>query len=304
LNSDSTVVANSYLAECHGKGYDSQAIASWDGAGPFKIVNNTLIGAGENVFFGGADPSVQGRIPSDIELRRNYIYKPTTWRGVWTVKNLMETKNAQRVLIEGNVFDGSWGDAQTGWAVIFKSENQGGTAPWSKTADVTMRYNVFRNVGAGINIAGAEGGATDAPARILIEHNLMQYMDGGAYNGDGRLLQILTGPRDLTITRNTLLGTGYQNAAITTMVTAATNISLTYNVFTKGTYGFFRDTGLPFAGAFSGVVVLAPNVIIPGPGEQSWPGGTLFAPSLDAVPAGYGADGAQLAILTSGVVVP
>src|SRR6185436_9772860 len=54
VNSASTAVIDSYLAECHAKGFDSQAICGWNGPGPFKIVNNYLEGAGENVMFGGA----------------------------------------------------------------------------------------------------------------------------------------------------------------------------------------------------------------------------------------------------------
>ena len=88
LQSASTAVIDSYLAECHGKGFDSQAICGWNGPGPFKIVNNYLEGAGENIMFGGADPAIANLTPSDIEIRRNHFTRPRTWKGVWTVKNL------------------------------------------------------------------------------------------------------------------------------------------------------------------------------------------------------------------------
>ncbi|MFN2400258.1 MAG: hypothetical protein ABR543_16720, partial [Gemmatimonadaceae bacterium] len=87
LNSASTAVIDSYLAECHGRGQDTQAIGGWNGPGPFKIVNNYLAGSGENVMFGGADPSTPGLIPSDIEIRRNHIIKPLAWNNaanLWT----------------------------------------------------------------------------------------------------------------------------------------------------------------------------------------------------------------------------
>jgi hypothetical protein len=47
------------------------------------------------------------------------------------------------MLIEGNVIENVWPDAQAGYAVLLKSENQGGTAPWTQTTDVTVRYNVL-----------------------------------------------------------------------------------------------------------------------------------------------------------------
>ena len=43
------------------------------GPGPFKIENNYLEAAGENVMFGGADPSIHGLVPSDIEIVRNHF---------------------------------------------------------------------------------------------------------------------------------------------------------------------------------------------------------------------------------------
>src|SRR5690606_22757623 len=111
---------DSWIAECHIKGFDSQAILSWNSPGPFKIVNNYLEGAGENVMFGGADPRIEGLVPSDIVIERNYFRKPLSWKssGAWTIKNLFELKNAQRVLVRANVFETNWANAQPGFAIV------------------------------------------------------------------------------------------------------------------------------------------------------------------------------------------
>jgi hypothetical protein len=66
LNSASSTVKNSYIADCKERGFDSQAIGGWTGPGPFRIINNYLEGAGENVMFGGADPRIPDLVPSDI----------------------------------------------------------------------------------------------------------------------------------------------------------------------------------------------------------------------------------------------
>ena len=79
LNSAATDIINSYITECHGIGFDTQAIACWNGPGPFNIINNYLEAAGENVIFGGADPTIQGLVPSDIEFRNNHCSKPLSW---------------------------------------------------------------------------------------------------------------------------------------------------------------------------------------------------------------------------------
>jgi len=164
LNSADTDILNSHISEVHGQGYDTQAICGWNGPGPFRIINNRLEAAGENVMFGGADPSITGLIPSDITISQNYFFKPLSWKvddpsygGIhWTVKNLLETKNAQRVLVDGNLFENIWPDAQVGFAILLKSNNQDSTAPWSVTADLTFSNNVIRNAEHGLNILAVE----------------------------------------------------------------------------------------------------------------------------------------------------
>ncbi len=97
LNGAASAVIDSHVSEIHAAGYDSQAVLGYNGPGPFKIVNNYLEGAAENIMFGGADPAIPGLVPSDIEIRRNHLFKPLSWRpgdptfaGVhWTVKNLL-----------------------------------------------------------------------------------------------------------------------------------------------------------------------------------------------------------------------
>jgi hypothetical protein len=80
LNSASTEIIDSYLSDIHGIGFDTQAICGWNGPGPFKIINNYLEAAGENVLFGGADPKIPGLVPEDIEFRRNDCSKPLSWQ--------------------------------------------------------------------------------------------------------------------------------------------------------------------------------------------------------------------------------
>ena len=149
LNAGATAIIDSYIDECSSKNDDAQAIGGWNGPGPYRIENNYLVGTGENVLFSGVDPKIPNLIPSDIQILRNYIFKPIAWKGTGRIiKNSLELKNAQRVLIEGNVIDGSWAEGQSGAAFNLKSANQNGAAPWSITRDVTVRYNRIRNVGS------------------------------------------------------------------------------------------------------------------------------------------------------------
>src|SRR5436309_7074929 len=78
MNSAATAVIDSALWGFTEVGADAQAIASWSGTGPFKIVNNYLEASGENVMFGGDGPSILNLVPADIEVRGNYFFKPLT----------------------------------------------------------------------------------------------------------------------------------------------------------------------------------------------------------------------------------
>jgi hypothetical protein len=316
LNSARSAVIDSFLWDCHAKGFDSQAIVGWNGPGPFKIVNNTLAGAGENIMFGGGDPSIPGLIPSDIEIRRNHIVTPIAWKGVWTRKNLFELKNARRVLLEGNVLEGSWGDAQVGYAVILKSANQAGRCTWCSTSDVTIRNNLFRNVGAGINLAGREGSNKNPVdsllRRVTIENNLMTDVRVMPYRGEGRLIQLLENVSDVIIRQSTFVSTGQLNAFLSLDRTnAATNVTIENVVFSSGQYGMVasgRGQGANALAALSGTVRMI-NVMVVGPRrKQRYPPGVRFVPSIEAARAmrGAGADEARIRAATQGVesVVP
>jgi len=80
LNSSDTQVLNSWISECKAVGQDTQAIGGYNGPGNYLIENNYLEGAGENVLFGGADPTIQNLVTTNITFRRNYLSKPVAWR--------------------------------------------------------------------------------------------------------------------------------------------------------------------------------------------------------------------------------
>jgi hypothetical protein len=214
LNARHAAVVNSYLSDFKEAGADSQAIAGWNGDGPFRVADNYLEGAGENVMFGGADPAIPGLVPADIEVVGNHLAKPLTWKvgdpkfegTAWAVKNLFELKNARRVLIDGNLLEYNWPHAQNGFAILFTVRNQDGDSPWSTVEDVTFVNNLVRHAGAGINILGRDDiHQSRETRRIAIQNNL--FVDIGGRWGGGRLFQLLDGVSDVRIVHNTALQT-------------------------------------------------------------------------------------------------
>lgn len=238
LNAIRGAVVDSYLYDCKEVGADTQAAWAYNTPGPLKIVNNYLEAAGENVMFGGSDPSYANAVPSDIEIRRNYFYKPLSWVGSsWTVKNLLEFKNAQRVLCEGNILENNWAAAQNGFALLVTPRNQDNTAPWCTTRDLTIRYNKLLNVDQGMNLSGRDGNYTsEVTYRLSIEHNLIEVEN--VNNGDGRVHGITGGPVDLQIIKNTwVIRRSGGTCGFHENYPKAENTIWRDNVFTGGSYG-------------------------------------------------------------------
>ncbi|HET7216880.1 MAG TPA: hypothetical protein VFJ02_02495 [Vicinamibacterales bacterium] len=210
LNSGATTIRNSYIADIKAMGQESQAIAGWNGSGPYVIENNFLEAAGVNILFGGADPAIPDLVPTDITIRRNHITKNVEWRGSkWTVKNLLELKNARTVLIEGNRLENCWTAAQPGYAVLFTVRNSGGRAPWAIIENVMFRNNMVSHSAGGINILGLDNTAPSQTAnRITIQNNLFDDINHRRWGGNGVFLQIGGGAVNVTVDHNTIVHSG------------------------------------------------------------------------------------------------
>ncbi len=291
INSGRTAVIDSFISECHTVGADAQAICGWNGPGPFKIVNNYLEGSGENFMLGGSDPSISGLIPSDLEFRNNYLYKPLRWKvgdpsyaGIhWSIKNLFELKNAQRALVDGNVMENNWLDGQDGFAVVLKSVNQDGTAPWSVTRDVTFTNNVVQHSGGGVNLLGRDTlQVSDQMQRLLIRNNLWADIDGAKWGGThGRFLQ-LTNITDVVVDHNTVIHTG---DVVTTYGAASTNIVFTNNISAHNLYGVKGDgrgVGLDTINNYFPGAIFTKNILSGGV-STNYPAGGFFPALLSGI---------------------
>jgi hypothetical protein len=248
LNGASLTVENSYISDIKGLGQDTQAIEGWNGPGPFKIVNNYLEAAGENIMFGGVPASIHGLVPSDIEIRHNYLCKPLKWRkedssyagAAWVVKNLFELKNAQRVTVDGNVMENDWTMGQNGTGVLFTPRAEDGHMPWAVVQDVTFTHNIVRHVAAGFNFMGVDD--TDKTThrvvrlhRIVIRDNLLTDVSRKNWVGRGSLLGLFGGPDAVTVDHNT----GFEDGMIAMADgMPGTGFVFTNNLVLHGEYGF------------------------------------------------------------------
>ena len=210
LNSGAASITGSYISDIKAVGQDSQAIAGWNGPGPYRIENNYLEAAGENFILGGSDPAIHGLVTEDVVFRNNHLAKPVSWRlEKWQVKNLFELKNARRVLVEGNLMEHVWREAQDGYAILLTPRNQDGNAPWVTVQDVTIRNNIVRHAGGGIQITGQDTNHPSGPTTgVRIVNNVFWDVDGRRWGGPGAFMLIGNGPSNIVVEHNTVLQSG------------------------------------------------------------------------------------------------
>jgi hypothetical protein len=288
FNSRFLAVVDSFVSDIHFNGADSQAVGGAAGTGPYAIINNYLEAAGENIMFGGAGAT---STPSDIEIRRNHIYKPLAWRpddpsfaGIkFTVKDLFEIKNAQRVLVEGNILENMWSTA-----VVITPKNQNGKCPICTAADITWRYNIVRHAGNGLTVfnAPSDSGAIAQPAqRISVHDSLFVDIDGDKWHGDGRLFVVGTCPQcqvvqDVSIRHNT--ATEGPRNFLWVHNPAKRPIShfvFADNIVPHGKYGVAgcEQTVSAILDRCFASLVFTKNLIVGDTGRQSYPSGQLYA---------------------------
>jgi len=204
-----------HCTSIHGACTDSQAAAGGTGdvlSGAWKIENNFLEAAGENILFGGGPATI---VPTDITIRRNHFYKVPQWlKGTpgfvggysgdpFVVKNHFEIKNASRVLLESNIFEYSWGGfSQYGHSILVgprndygKENNVSNRCAVCEGTDVTIRYNTISHVGAGFIVAAVvvHNMAAQAAGRVSVHDVVVDDIDASRYIGAGNLFEVMSG---------------------------------------------------------------------------------------------------------------
>jgi hypothetical protein len=209
----------------------------------------------------------------------------------WSVKNLLEFKNSQRVLVTGNILENNWMDSQIGMAFLVTPRTESGKAPWAIVQDITFTYNTVRHSAGGVNIMGIDDGDPQKVVRakrILIQNNLFVDISGKAWGvGNGRLFQIISGAYAVTIDHNT----GFQDNPII-VADGAPNTNFVYqnNIAPHNAYGVHgtgSGTGLSSLDKFFPGFVFQKNVIeglaSSGLPQSSYPANNYFPMDWAAV---------------------
>ena len=162
MNWSNAAVVDSYIDDIHDAGFDSPGICTFHTPGPIKIVNNYVSAATENIYIGGSGGNANLWVPSDIEIRNNYLYKPLAWvplslAGKMVVKNGFEVKDGQRILFDSNTIENVWKQGQEGYAIVLTVRTWGG-GDLAVVDDITITNNVLKNVVSGFNTLAKDDG--------------------------------------------------------------------------------------------------------------------------------------------------
>jgi hypothetical protein len=307
-------IVDSDIREIHdqnaapGQGSDSQAVGVWTSPGPLLIQNNFLSAASENMLFGGNDPSVANMVPSDITIVGNHYWKDyAAWYGNgYDVKNLQEFKNAQRVLLDGNVIEYSWGDAQVGFAVLLTVRNQNGACTWCVVQDMTVTHNLIQHAASGIETTGSDDANISLPDnRILIQNDVLTDINSATWNGDGRGIFSLTSGGLAHLSANNITVDHvsiFADAAFLYLGDSGTitNYQITNSIGPYGLYGIFGSnvgTGSLALSTYITNAVYNDLVMLTASGTNdgnTWPSGTFWNSTSGAGFLNYSGENYQL----------
>ena len=158
----------------------------------------------------------------------------------WSIKNLIELKNAQNVYVDGNVIENIWAAAQNGYAIVLTPANQYGRTPWVVVRDVTFTNNIIRNAASVLTLTGRDATyGSQQTQRITFRNNLIYNIDpAGSY---AKTFVMGESPSTVTIDRNTII---HENSQVVFPYNGQIQgFTFTNNVTPHNQYGIMGDGG-------------------------------------------------------------
>jgi hypothetical protein len=236
-------------------GTTSTVTISWApvaGNGVYYYIYGRNLG-GENIRW-----STTGTTFTDTGAAGTTENVPTSSGSVWQVKNLFELKKMYTALVEGNLLEYSWLQAQTGYAVLFTVlNNSTGVNGNDSTVvrDVTFRHNWIRHAAGAIQLSGraADGDISDRTRDITIYNNIFEDI-GTAWGAKADIISMSTGnqstfvlpykrtPLNITVNHNTVLSDQGKSFFIMdyykqSEAQLAENMDVTNNIFRRNDNG-------------------------------------------------------------------
>jgi hypothetical protein len=232
-------------------GRDSQTVWIGNTPGSITLSNGTFSGGTETIMVGGDTMKIPGVVPSDITVTDCALNHPLSWRTDGTkhyVKNLFELKTGHNVTVRRTTLDGSWKDAQSGWAFMITPRNDG-NINGLLVEDVTVS-----NVAGVFNFLGFSdlAPATVSPTQNIVIRRVTASASKAFSTSAMGIFAMLGGEvHDVSFDSITFTGDGnyFLSTYAGTVIDLATGagrrgraidtLSVTNSTFTAGVYGFF-----------------------------------------------------------------
>jgi hypothetical protein len=229
-------------------GQDSQGLAILNSPGKTRVTGGRYQAGSEGILIGGDTMKMTGVVPTDIVIENLEISRPLSWKtdGVKRkVKNLLELKTGRKVVARHLTLDGSWQDAQEGWAVVLTPHSGG------DIHDVTLDDLTITNVGAGFQFLGLEYSGIPTPAALsgVTVSNSRITISSADFGGRGVLALATGAPADITFKDNVVISDGtsvfyYDPSSVLDPASGAKRpagpmgaLTMTNNYFVAGRYG-------------------------------------------------------------------
>jgi hypothetical protein len=200
----------------------------------------------------------------------------------WMVKNIFELKNAQDVVVEGNVFENNWVAAQPGYAIVFTPRNQSGTAPWVVVQRVTFQNNIVRHTAGGVNILGVDNNFPSLRTNhIFVLNNVFDDLTSATWGSGSRPFQMGGGADTVIIDHNTVVTT--DSAILWLYGAPSTSTLYTNNMSAHNSYGILGSGSSPGTASINTYLpggVVTGNVLAGGSASK-YPAGNFF-PTVSA----------------------
>lgn len=310
-NGCATLISQSRIENIWFQGQDAQAVSGWTGPGPLTIDDCYLEASTQAVMLGGDDAVDQAHQPQNFMLKNSLLTKQLAWRTkTGLVKTTLELKNCVGFTVQDNTIEYAWVDGQVGFLLQLTPRNQNGGNPWATVSNGVIQRNVFQHGAGGINILGTDNNHPSGRcSNVKILHNTFADIDPTLYGGNGRLVQLVTGPDGITIDHNTLVGAhgnSFLSFGNNGDTLKSTNFVFTNNIASEGDYGIAGDNtgqGVAALATYAPGAVVTNNAIIQGgartipypAGNTILPPGTavtaVASPTTDGLPVGAGVGG-------------
>jgi hypothetical protein len=182
----SATLLNSSALDVYIAGQDSQGIAILNTCGPVVVTGGTYVAASENIMVGG-DTMKMPCTTSNVQISGVTLTKPNEWRGVVTVKNLLEFKRCVNCTVRDSYLANCWSSGQEGIGIVITPKNN------QYIQNIEFDNVTVEHVALGVQFLGWDYNSVTPQATSGIAFKNSHFSMSKAENGGRGILALYSG---------------------------------------------------------------------------------------------------------------